>query len=170
MDAVEVWNGAWTLDDDATVGKWDELLRAGERIVATGGSDAHRAPDVIGRPQTVVRANQLSDPAIINGIAAGRVYLTENQQVSLVFKVSDQGRTAEIGDTLRADKPKAKLRVKGAPGTIATLKTDRGAVATLNLEDDSTFKVNVAGARWVRAEVRRPDGAMVALTNPIWLR
>ena len=126
---------------------------------------------MIGRPQTVVHANQLSDRAVINGIAAGRVYLAETKQVSLAFKASEDGRTAEIGDTLRAGRPKAKLRIKGAAGTVATLKTDRGTVATLNVDDtDATLKASVTGARWVRAEVRRPDGSMVALTNPIWLR
>jgi hypothetical protein len=31
LDAVEVWNGPWTLDDEAVVGNWDNLLVAGAR-------------------------------------------------------------------------------------------------------------------------------------------
>jgi hypothetical protein len=33
----------------------------------------------------------------------------------------------------------------------------------------ATVRARVAHARWVRAEVRAPDGAMAAFTNPIWL-
>ena len=52
MDAIEVWNGAWDNEDEASLAKWDTRLRQGDRIVAVSGSDAHRAPDLIGRPQT----------------------------------------------------------------------------------------------------------------------
>ena len=170
MDAIEVWNGAWTADDEAAVTRWDELLRDGRRLVAVGASDAHRPPDPIGRPQTVVRARALAQRTVLDGIADGHVYIAAGKDVVLRFTASERGRRVEIGDTLRAGRPKAKLRVRGAAGASVTLKTDRGVAATLaSADDDAVLKASVAG-RWVRAEVRRPDGSMVALTNPIWLR
>jgi len=39
LDAVEVWNGPWTADDEAVVANWDNLLVAGAR---SGSWIAHR--------------------------------------------------------------------------------------------------------------------------------
>ncbi len=58
-DAVEVWNGPWTLDDETAVETWDAMLVASSRsgggwLPALGNSDAHSEPQVIGLPQTAV--------------------------------------------------------------------------------------------------------------------
>lgn len=59
-DAVEVWNGPWTPDDEVTLAEWDNLLVAALRegqdrdqgwLPAMGNSDAHRDPDVVGLPR-----------------------------------------------------------------------------------------------------------------------
>lgn len=86
-DAVEVWNGPWTPDDEVALADWDGMLVASVRegrdwIPAMGGSDAHRDPDVVGLPQTVVLADDLSRPAIQDGIRAGRCYVAESAAVS----------------------------------------------------------------------------------------
>ncbi|WP_217143916.1 CehA/McbA family metallohydrolase, partial [Streptomyces sp. AC627_RSS907] len=88
-DAVEVWNGAYTPDDEVALADWDSMLVASVRdgrdgrdgregrawIPAMGSSDSHRAPDAIGRPQTVVLADDLTRQAIQEGIRAGRSYV-----------------------------------------------------------------------------------------------
>lgn len=56
-DAVEVWNGPYTPDDEVTLADWDNMLvasaRTGSRdwIPAMGNSDAHRDPDPVGTPR-----------------------------------------------------------------------------------------------------------------------
>ncbi len=92
-DAVEVWNGPWTPDDEVALADWDGMLVASVRegrdwIPAMGSSDAHRDPDVVGLPQTVVLADDLSRRAIQNGIRAGRAYVAESADVSVAFSAS----------------------------------------------------------------------------------
>ena len=51
--AIEVWNGAWLGLNIASLEFWDARLRAGQRLVAVGGSDTHvlrgTDPDVASR-------------------------------------------------------------------------------------------------------------------------
>ena len=56
-DAVEVWNGPWTVDDESAVDTWDSMLVESVRgrrpwLPAMGNSDAHSVPQVIGLPHT----------------------------------------------------------------------------------------------------------------------
>jgi hypothetical protein len=71
-----------------------------------------------------------------------------------------------------------RLEVRGAAGCVARLGTDLGAVAHLPVDGDAatvTWTTTPAASAYVRAEIRRPGaaptaaGAMVALTNPIFL-
>ena len=110
-DAVEVWNGPYTPDDEVALAEWDGMLVAGVRsgsrawLPAMGSSDAHRAPDVVGLPQTVVLADDLTREAIQDGIRSGRSYVAESQSVSLSFTASDgRGRHAGIGERLDVDR------------------------------------------------------------------
>jgi hypothetical protein len=46
VDAIEVWNGPWTADDEVSLADWDALLhrdgwRGGQWTPAIGNSDAH---------------------------------------------------------------------------------------------------------------------------------
>jgi hypothetical protein len=102
MDAIEAWNGVWTPDDEQAIAAWDAQLRAGRRIPAVGASDAHRAPDRIGLPRTVVRAEGLDRGHVLAAIAAGRSYVAESHAVTLAFTARHGRRRAGIGDTLKA--------------------------------------------------------------------
>jgi hypothetical protein len=100
LDGIEVWNGPWTLDDEATLAAWDELLAAGTWLPAVGGSDAHREPDVIGLPQTVVYAAGLDRAHILAGLRAGRMWVAESAAVDLSLTAfADAGRRAGTGDS-----------------------------------------------------------------------
>ncbi|MCZ7414812.1 CehA/McbA family metallohydrolase [Streptomyces sp. WMMC897] len=182
-DAVEVWNGPWTPDDEVSVAGWDlELAARGHRnwLPAVGNSDAHREPQVVGLPQTVVHADDLSRPAVLAALRAGRSYLAESAAVTVRLSAADErGRYAGIGERLRVRDPEApvtvRLDVEGAPGdATARLLTDQGELRSGpagTLEWTTTASL----ATYVRAEVRRPGpggglpGPMVAMTNPLWL-
>lgn len=188
-DAVEVWNGPYTPQDEIALAEWDNSLVAATRsstpwIPAMGNSDAHREPDRIGLPQTVVLADDLSREAIVAGIRAGRSYIAESSAVSLSFGVSDgRGRHAGIGERLRAtgdDTPvTVRLAVTGAPDCTAHFVTDQGTLFTAALPKSGTgaveWRTTPAYAAYVRAEVRHPatvpglPGAPAALTNPVFL-
>ena len=64
--------------------------------------------------------------------------------------------------------------ISGAPGTSVALITAAGRVrqATVGPSARLQWELDAASAGFVRLEVReaqrRPLGAMVALTNPVW--
>src|SRR5262249_34056367 len=87
-DAVEVWNGPWTADDESAVDTWDSMLvdaarRGTSWLPAMGNSDAHSAPQVIGLPQNVVRSSDLSRDALLAAIRTGRNWIAESADVAL---------------------------------------------------------------------------------------
>ncbi|MFD7920679.1 CehA/McbA family metallohydrolase [Streptomyces sp. NPDC059740] len=188
-DAVEVWNGPFTPDDEVTVAEWDNTLvayaqgRRGGWLPGVGHSDAHRDPDVVGLPQTVVLAEDLSVPAIQDGIRAGRVWIAESAAVDLAFSASgEHGEHAGIGERLRvADGTGValSLRVAGAAGCSVRFVTDQGVRHEQALPDSGeatvVWRTTPGNAAYVRAEVRHPaaggplPGAMAAMTNPVFL-
>ncbi|MFD0575508.1 CehA/McbA family metallohydrolase [Dactylosporangium darangshiense] len=188
LDAVEVWNGPWTLDDEAVLAGWDNLLVASVRerredwLPAVGDSDAHSEPQVVGLPHNVVNASGLDRRAILDGVRAGRLWIAESAAVDLSFTATAAGRGAGIGERLRVadDAPvTVTLQVSGAPGCAARIVTDQGQRFATVLPAEGTAAVTwttvARNSRYVRAEVRRqtptPTTAdtMVALTNPIFL-
>lgn len=187
-DAVEVWNGAYTPDDEVSLQAWDNTLVASVRSAkpwtpAMGNSDAHRHPDAVGTPQTVVLAEELSREAILDGIRAGRSYVAESAAVSLSFSAAGgRGQHAGIGERLPvdADDPvTVRLEVSGAPDCSARIVTDQGVLHTVALPASGTGTVEwgttASYAAYVRAEVRHAPvvpglpGPLAAFTNPVFL-
>ncbi len=71
VDALEVWNGRWNVDDELSLRVWQRLLRQGRRVAAVGGSDSHGKHQPVGSPQTVVHAGELSNcPRLSMGCVA----------------------------------------------------------------------------------------------------
>jgi hypothetical protein len=186
VDAVEVWNGPWTLDDEVSLSTWDNMLVAGvdgrHWIPAVGDSDAHSVPQVIGLPQNVVLADKLERGALLSGVQRGRLWVAETRSVDLAFTAAAAGRSAGIGERLAvgdADLVTVTLTVTGAPGGIVRLLTDEGQIlqTTLPASGPGTvaWTTTPRVSRFVRAEVRRATGdpalptTMVAFTNPIFL-
>jgi hypothetical protein len=199
VDAVEVWNGPWTPDDEVALQHWDAMLverasagelvggdlhehsmRGGAWLPAVGGSDSHHEGQAIGLPQTVVLATDLTRSAVLAGLRAGHAYVAESAAVSLQLTASAGTRTATIGDRLAArpaDLVEVALRVTGAPGTTAFLFTDEGQVFERAVPHSGqlTWTTRPRASAYVRAEVRRAPaipglpGPMVAFTNPIFL-
>jgi hypothetical protein len=184
-----VWNGPWTADDESTLMTWDNLLTGAARrgdgrwIPAMGNSDAHRDPDVVGLPQTVVLADGLDRRSLQAGIRAGTSWIAESAAVQLSLTASGpRGEHAGIGGRLQVA-PDAqvtvRLEVSGVPAdSLLRLMTDEGQVLGVPLPAAGfvEWRSTASLASYVRAEVRHPapagsvlPGAAVAITNPIWL-
>jgi predicted metal-dependent phosphoesterase TrpH len=191
VDAVEVWNGPWTPDDEATLLTWDNMLTGAARrgdghwIPAMGNSDAHRDPDVVGLPQTVVLADGLDRASLQTGIKAGTSWIAESSAVRLSFTAAGpRGEHAGIGERL-GTAPDAlvtvRLEVGGAPAdAVVRLLTDEGQTVGVPLPASGVVEWTTSAqvSAYVRAEVRHPapeggvpglPGPAAALTNPIWL-
>ncbi|GAB2884772.1 CehA/McbA family metallohydrolase [Streptomyces mayteni] len=187
-DAVEVWNGEWTAEEELSLASWEAMLReGGDWLPAMGNSDAHREPQPVGLAQTVVLADGLDRRSLLAGIAAGRSYLAESSAVSLALTVTDErGDQAGIGERLDAP-PERRITVRldasGVPGGVLRLITDQGLMRSTELSSDInsgtlTWETTVSLVAYVRAEVRhRPadggasglPGAMAAMSNPVFL-
>ena len=192
-DAIEVWNGPWTLDDEGTLARWHELLVAGTFVPVVGASDSHRPDQPVGLPQTVARADDLSVGALVAALRAGRAWLAESAAVALDLTVTGPQGTTTCGDQLTAaptETVAVHLAASGVPGCVATLIGPLGPLASARAAEDGTVTVDqtfpAAAVPFVRAEVRRPasspddvptdpanDSAgttMVAMTNPLFVR
>ena len=182
MDAIEVWNGRWNLDDEVSLRIWQRLLCEGRRVAAVGGSDSHTERQSVGSPQTVVHARELSIPALVDGLRRGRSYIARSRAVTVEFTASSRG-AAEVagpGQTLRMP-PDGRVMVTamitGAPETHAALITAAGCAGRAKVAGSARtmlrWELEADSARFARLELRdaqrRPLGTMVALTNPVWL-
>ena len=181
VQALEVWNGRWNVDDELSLRIWQRLLRRGRRVVAVGGSDSHGKDQRVGSPQTAVHAGELSVPAIVDGLRRGRSYVVRSSGVACELTASCAGGGAHAagpGQTLRVP-PQTAVTVtaviSGAPGTNAVLVTAAGRAGRAAVTSGRArlqWELN-ASARFVRLEVREAQrgrpGAMIALTNPVWL-
>jgi hypothetical protein len=181
VDALEVWNGRWNVDDELSLRIWQRLLRQGRRIVAVGGSDSHGKHQPVGSPQTAVHAGELSTPAIVDGLRCGRSYIARSCDVALQLTAcSAAADVAGPGQALRVppDTPViVSAVISGTPDTTAALITAAGCAARATVGRSGRarlqWELDAVSARFARLEVReaqrRPLGAMVALTNPVWL-
>lgn len=182
MDAIEVWNGPWTgingVANNQAVTRWHDLLTAGIFKPAVGNSDTHRHGQAIGLAQTVVRAEQLSVEAIIEGYRLGHSWLTASSGVDLQFTATNADVSGECGDRVPSESGQevdVRLVVSGVPDCTATLigpgATTFGTATAV--DGKITWDVKVpGGTAFVRAEVRKGTAAnsqMVAMTNPIFL-
>lgn len=185
VDAIEVWNGPWTLDDQTAVEAWHALLVAGRRVAAVGTSDSHGRHQPVGHAQTVVLADTLSTGAVVEALRAGRSWLAESSAVGLAFDVAGEtcGGIVRAGG---ADVLPVTLEVSGVPGGVATIVGPSGPVAVGPADADGrirlTHDVPAAAVPFLRAEVRRPEptaptdpttgtpgGPVLALTNPVFV-
>jgi hypothetical protein len=188
MDAVEVWNGPWTLDDELAVQLWNGMLvqagRGGRWLPAMGNSDAHNEPQVIGLPHNVVLADDLSRREVVEGLREGRTWIAESSDIDLTFTVTGGGKTAGIGGRLPVSSSElvtATLEVSGVPNATVLFVSDEGQTHAAVLPASGTgtvrWQTTPAVSAYVRAEVRHPGGnpaagipgPMAALTNPIFL-
>ncbi len=189
MDAVELWNGPWTLDDQTAVAAWHAMLVEGRFVPAVGTSDSHSEDQPVGLAQSVLRLPQLSSAAVVRAVRRGHGWLAESSSVGLAFTASLGGRTASCGDHLEAaadDVVDVRLEVSGVPTCLAQVIGPAGPLAGAVVPESGTAVVTASvpagAAPFVRAEVRRLDEApvvdplagvpglpMVAMTNPVFV-
>jgi hypothetical protein len=187
LDAVEVVNGGTEDPAFSGIPSWEHQVSLGHRLTAIGGSDNHRPfipldqPGAIGRPTTVVYASELSTPAILDGIRAGRVFidLTGSRNRLLDFSAHTADATAEMGGTLEANQGNEvalQVHVAGCQGASVHLIVDGAELSLLPTQSiagaDETLRSSWRsdGRRhWIRAEVRDAEGHLLLLGNPVYV-
>jgi hypothetical protein len=183
--AVEVINGGPFMLSSAKY--WDAQLREGHRLSAVGGSDSHNATNParpggsIGWPTTAVEADELSVPAILHGIRAGRTFvdLTASHDKVVDFEAESGGAHARMGEALHVDagaKIGVRIQTAGCTGLVVHLLLDGGevtAVPPLPVDSasgpvEATLTAS-SGRHWLRVEVRDSKGSLQLVSSPIYI-
>jgi hypothetical protein len=185
LTGIEAVNGGSERSGQLDVPFWNRQLDRGCRLTGIGGSDNHRAMQPldqvgsIGSPTTVVYAENLSAPAIIDGIRAGHVFidLAGTHDRVLEVKVVSGGRTIHAGDLLEAGKGAAvdfEAHVVAAKGGVVRWIVDGQPLAqtfTLTADDQNVplHWISDGGRHWLRAQVESQDGKLWLLANPVYV-
>lgn len=172
-EVVEVWNGPWESDgrNAEALSLFYDWLNQGWRMVATAGTDSHHNDDYERGPAfTLIRANALSEPALLAGLRAGRAYVSAGPR--LTFEAEDDAgiirtmgdavtRPARFSSRWSGASEDAELRII-ADGKLL-LRRSAGK------RGEHSWRMSPADARWVLVELRDGQGRMLALANPIYL-
>jgi MYXO-CTERM domain-containing protein len=163
VSGIEVITGNFDIGIQAFVPRvltlWDSLLDQGYRIAAIGGSDDHTAGmnegitgSSIGSPTTLVLADNLSEPAIVDAIRHGRTIVQlrgpDDPLVEMTM-TGAAGAVAEIGDdVVGIDHVSIQFHVTAGNGTFVQLwrdgvKVDQQAVTSDDVH--GTFERAAAG-------------------------
>ena len=181
---VEVWNGEWVGGErqrdknEAALRLWYGWLNRGHRMVATAGTDVHGPGQQYQSGSAgfnVVYADQLSEAGILRGVVAGRLYLSAGPTLSFAALHEASGKRI-MGDSLTVADESAPVSLAvswdGVPEAASLhLIADGSPRDTVPIGAAGTREWSVSGstaARWYVVEVRARDGAMLALTNPIF--
>lgn len=170
---VEVWNGPWGGDsgNEGALALWYDWLNRGCRIVATAGTDIHGEHDYARNPGfSVVYADSLSEEGLLRAVHAGHAYLSSGPRLEFSARTMD-GREAIMGDDVLTDSPTFTVRWDECPPGAAIRIVEDGQVVDgwPGAGRGRREWVPRAGrARWRVAEIRGTDGAMLAVTNPIF--
>ncbi|PYI53429.1 CehA/McbA family metallohydrolase [Paenibacillus flagellatus] len=192
IDLLELWNSPTRTSTHAlterTMELWNWLWNDGYRIPGVGGSDTHLRPDEsyeegcppdsIGDPVTCVLADRLSPEAIVDGLRAGRVYVTRGPELQVAIRAG--GSKFAFGDDLTEAldggsgdvKVRCELTVAGAAGKRLRVIENGGVVETKEIASDpyryeTAFSWEGRDYVWRRFEIRDADDRLLAFTNPV---
>lgn len=150
-DAIEAWQAPWWFSNHESLAFWDRLLRQGKRIHLVGGSDKHQKPfdgqltaHELGTPTTWVYADNLSERAILDGIRAGHVFVSQSPQgPQLEWTARVDDRVAMMGDTLHVE-PGATIllqcKVRGGASC-----SDKGTLLRVMHREGEAHRVRIDG-------------------------
>lgn len=188
FSAIEAVNGGSLEGPYSGVSFWEKQLNDGYRIPAIGGSDNHHGawplshPDSVGTPTTVVYAQDLSVPAILDGIRSGHVFIDltgSRNRILEMTATSPEQKSVMMGDILRASAGspiQITIHVVGCSGwTLKISDNDHGDAAlpprVLSQQDATLrFRWPSDGKRhWLLPQVETSKGDLELLGNPIYV-
>ena len=152
---VEIWGGLWDgpeEENEGCVSLWHRWLSLGHRLTATAATDAHKPKDWEGAvPLTYVLADELSRPAILDGLRAGRTYVSSGPELYI--------ESVEGGVEARcARAPESELRIVASGGRLGSARVSGEARLPA-----------LVGPGWAYAELWNASGdLMLAATSPIY--
>lgn len=184
-DAVEAINGSVAAGGGGPEGPvsgipfWLETLAAGHGPTAVGGSDNHdpsrEGAGAVGLPMTLVEASDLSQPAILDGIRRGRVFIDLGAAPDLFmdFRVSASGGSAAMGGELRADERSEVIlqpNVRAPSGSVIDVMSGARRIARVSIDAAShqpplVLPAGSNGPIWLI--LRDAADAMLGMSNAV---
>lgn len=187
VDAIEVVNGGAARLPGGVEGPlsgiefWRRALARRGGVTAIGGSDNHDADQTravlssIGRPTTVVRANGLTQAAILAGIRSGRVFIDIDgrERSMLDLTVVAGGIETAMGGALNVEAGEAidaRVTVDAPPGSRLDVLANEAVIASTPIKAAGNYKFTVDRRErplTLRAVVRGADGAILLMSNAV---
>jgi hypothetical protein len=190
VHCIEVCNCPGDPENDLATPKairfWTELLNIGYRMTALGGSDYHRtlpspyytgthSRESIGLPTTYVYAEELSSNAILSAVMRRHVYVSLGPKVS--FQAEVNGKVYDLGQDLGPFIGEIKFTStvsECSKNACAQIVKNGEVVADRTVVDDETVflysdTIAPSESNWYRLDVYDSNGAMLAITNPIFV-
>jgi len=166
LNAVEIVNGGLAEGPMSGWSFWAAMLNRGHHLTAIGGSDEHTPDETsdqrIGRPSTVVYARNLSEPAIVDGIRAGRVYVRtrSSEGPTLDFRAEANSVQVHAGETAPAGRLRVTAVVGRADGQRFEWIRNGEVIAAGAVPADGRIGQDVTTARgdWFSLVLRDRDG------------
>jgi hypothetical protein len=186
IQVIEAVNGGEEYGPRQSVSFWEKYLNQGLRVTAIGGSDNHDAQipegktNAIGRPTTVLYADDLSVHSLLEAIRKGHAFVDLSASCDRLLDVSaeDNGRKAMMGDALTAPENsiiKITAHIVACDGLRLRFLLDGKPVDSLtaDLSQSSqtlTLSLTADGKKhWLRPDVVTPEGKLILLGNPVYL-
>lgn len=189
LDTIEIWNIFWLFNEstnEPSVALWEDLLNEGYRIGAVDGGDVHYGPAFHITPATVVYANSLSVPGILDGIRRGRTYITQADLLTfdgrpeLDFRADGDGDgifEAMLGDEVPPGTVTLQIDIKKAKGPVVVIRNGEviARFADHNYDADVhyTLEDDAPAGAWYRVEMRengQPWSMMRLMSSAIYVR
>ena len=166
--------------NDVMIRDFDALLHSGEPLVGTWTSDSHR--NATFAPATFLQSPALTDGELLHSLFEGRAFLARvDFPGSVSFAPDDRGGSYPARYPLyrSASDGLSTLRLQVTAGipdgsTVVWLRDGqvvRSDVVSSGGSYDGALVLAVPSTSTpVRAEVRRPDGSRLLMTEPVMLR
>jgi hypothetical protein len=179
---IEVWNGPWTGFNEVSLDYWTNLLAAGRRMTAVGGSDYHRLGEMsglierdLGTPTNWVFVPETPTSAkILDSIQKGHVSISETPSGPFIELRGGQDMQVLQGDQVEIPSGNyfpIQVRCKDGANCLLRILDQGGVLAEYTLISSNQtldFLINAAQSRFCRVELRSVDERMIALSNPIY--
>lgn len=174
VGAVEIVNGSAAEGPLAGWSFWAGMLNRGTRLTAIGGSDEHTADEredrKVGTPATVVYATELSEPAIMEGVRKGRVYLRTRgvDGPELEFSAAQGARSWQMGNVAASGALNLRAVMRRAAGQRLTWIRNGREIETVKVGDGvpAVLTVIAAPGDWFSI-VLRDDAGVTLYSNAI---